>query len=122
MERYYTSYTKKINNTTYYFVKKYRRYSELKDCPAILESYGMHTDFNKACRIAAIQDDTIKQRLFKEASPGLYYGQNISATPELSKRLRIENINDKTALVTRLTGIKKIISSKMPQWLLLSHS
>ena len=122
MERYYTSYTKKINNTTYYFVKKYRRYTELKSSPAILESYGMHTDFNKACRIAAIQDNTIKQRLFKEASPGLFYGQNMSATPELSKSLRIENMNNKTALVTRLTGFKKIISSKMPQWLLLSHS
>ena len=122
MERYYDSYTKKINNTTYYFVKKYRRYTELKDSPAILESYGMHTDFNKACRIASIQDDTIKLRLFKEASPGLFYGQNMSAAPELSKSLRIENINNKTALVTRLTGIKKIISAKMPQWLLLSHS
>ncbi len=122
MERYYTSYTKKINNTTYYFVKKYRRYTELKNSPAILESYGMHPDFNKACSIASIQDNAIKQRLFKEASLGLYYGQNMSTTPELSKSLRIENINNKTALVTRLTGIKKIISAKMPQWLLLSHS
>ena len=122
MEHYYTSYTKSINNTTYYFVKKYSRYTELKGSPAILESYGMHTDFNKACRIASINNNAIKQRLFKEAAPGLFYGQNLSAAPELSKSLRIENINDKTALVTRLTGIKKIISSKMPQWLLLSHS
>ena len=122
MEKYYTSYTKKINNTTYYFVKKYIRYTELKDAPAILESYGMHTDFNKACRIASIQDNSIKQRLFKEASPGLFYGQKISATPELSKNLRVENINNNPTLVTRLTGIKKIISSKMPTWLLLSHS
>jgi len=122
MEHYYTSYTKKINNITYYFVKKYTRFPELKDAPSILESYGMHTDFNTACRIASIEDNTIKQKLFKEACPGVFYSQNVSATPELSKSLRIENINNKPTLVTKLTGIKKIISSKMPHWRILSHS
>ena len=87
-----------------------------------MKKSGMHTDFNTACRIALIEDNSIKQKLFKEACPGLFYGQNVSATPELSKSLRIENINNKPTLVTKLTGIKKIISSKMPHWRILSHS
>lgn len=122
MEHSYTSYTKVINAKTYYFVKKYATYPELKGVPEILESYGMHTDFDTACRIALIQDYSIKQKLFKEASPGLFYGQHVSATPELSKSLRIEKINNNTTMVTKLTGIKRIISSKMPVWRILSQS
>lgn len=125
MEHYYTSYTKTINNTTYYFVKKYTRFPELKNAPAILESYGMHTNFNKACNIAAIQNPAIRQQLFKEAEPGLTYGQNIAAIPSaplLSKSLRLEKVNNKTFLVTKFTGIKKIITARIPHWRLLPHS
>lgn len=125
MEHYYTSYTKIINNTTYYFVKKYSRFTELKNAPAILESYGMHTNFNKACNIAGIHDPAIRQQLFKEAEPGLIYGQNVAAIPSahaLSKSLRLEHVNNKTSLVTRLTGIKKIITARIPHWRLLPHS
>jgi hypothetical protein len=125
MEHYYTSYTKTINNTTYYFVKKYTRFPELKNVPAILENYGMHTNFDKACTIAAIFDPALRQQLFKEAAPGLIYGQNItaiSAKPLLSKSLRLEHVNSKTVLATRLTGIKRIITAKIPHWRLLPHS
>ena len=66
MEHYYTAYTKTINNTPYYFVKKYSRFTELQNAPAILESYGMHVDFNSACNIAAIHDVEIKYNFLKK--------------------------------------------------------
>lgn len=125
MEYYYTAYTKTINNTPYYFVKKFSRFTELKNTPSILESYGMHTDFNKACNIAAIDNHTIMQQLFKEATPQLIYGQNntpIADRPLLSKSLRVERLNNKISLVTKLSGIKKIITAKIPNWRLLPNS
>ena len=121
MEHQYTAYTKTINNVNYYFIKKYIRYTEVKNAPAILESYGMHTNFNTACKIAGITNAEIKQQLFKEVDPGYIYGQN-TATPALSKSLRVELVNDKPSLVSKLSGIKKIITSKMPHWRLLPHS
>jgi hypothetical protein len=124
MELYYTSYTKTINNTTYYFVKKFTRFPELENVPAILEGYGMHTNFNKACSIADVQNPAIRQRLFKEAAPGLIYSQNIATNTSrqaLSKTLRVQHVNNKTSLVSRLTIIKKNIASKIPHWHLLPH-
>ena len=52
MENIYTVYTKIINGLTFYFVKKYKTIPEYNDLPPILESYGMHSDFDKACSIA----------------------------------------------------------------------
>ena len=66
MEHVYSSYTKTIQNTTYYFVKKFLVIPELKEVEPLLESYGMHTNFDKACEIACITDKSIKQSLLKE--------------------------------------------------------
>lgn len=66
MEKIYQSYTKTIDNTTYFFVKKFMVFPELKDVQPVLESFGMHTNFDKACEIAGIQDLAIKQRLVEE--------------------------------------------------------
>ena len=63
MENFYTAYTKQINGTTFYFVKKYITFPEYRNVPDILENFGMHQDFNKACRIAMIADPSIKQQL-----------------------------------------------------------
>ena len=41
-------------------------FPEYKDVPGILESYGMHTDFNRACEIAAIDDKEIRDNLFAD--------------------------------------------------------
>ena len=67
MENFYTAYTKVIENKLHYFVKKFMIFPELKDVAPVLESYGMHTDFNKACSIAGIQDPKIKEQLLLEA-------------------------------------------------------
>lgn len=124
MEHYYTAYTRYVNNTLYFFVKKYIRYNEIKNASDILESYGMHTDFDKACSIAGIEELGLRQQLFKEALPGKLYRQPAIApvVPLLSKNFRVEHMNNRTALVSKLSGIKKMITSKMPQWLLVSHS
>lgn len=67
MENFYTAYTKVIENKTYYFVKKFLIFPELKDVAPVMESYGMHTDFEKACSIAMIQDPQVKAQLLQEA-------------------------------------------------------
>ncbi|MEJ7587639.1 MAG: hypothetical protein WKI04_08765 [Ferruginibacter sp.] len=67
MENFYTAYTKVIENKTHYFVKKYLIFPEFKDVAPVLESYGMHTDFNKACNIALVNDPKIREQLFHEA-------------------------------------------------------
>lgn len=68
METFYTAYTKMLDFKTYYFIKKFSAFPELKNVPPIMESYGMHTNFDKACSIAGIQDVTIKEQLLHEAT------------------------------------------------------
>lgn len=63
MKNFYNAYTRVVQNTTFYFVKKYVTFPEYKDVPNILETYGMHKDFNRACQIAKINDDEIKKQL-----------------------------------------------------------
>ena len=57
METYYTAYTKLLDFKTYYFVKKFSVFPELKDVPPFMESYGMHTDFNRAPGFPQVRKD-----------------------------------------------------------------
>jgi len=66
MENFYTAYTRVVQSTTFYFVKKYMTFPEYKDTPAVLESYGMHTDFERACQIAQIKDKETRNNLLKD--------------------------------------------------------
>jgi hypothetical protein len=66
MENFYTAYTKVVQNTTFYFVKKYVTFPELKDVPSVLESYGMHANFNLACEIADVKDNEVKEQLLAD--------------------------------------------------------
>ncbi len=63
MNIFYTAYTRQVQGTNFYFVKKFSTFPELKGTPNILESFGMHRDFNSACRIAKINDPLIKENL-----------------------------------------------------------
>lgn len=56
-----------MENKTYYFVKKYLAFPELKDVDPMQESFGMHTDFDKACSIAGVNDPIIREQLLNEA-------------------------------------------------------
>jgi hypothetical protein len=77
MENFYTAYTKTIENKTFYFVKKYLIFPEFKDVAPVLESYGMHSDFNKACSIAGIYDPKIREQLLNEAESTIQHAKVI---------------------------------------------
>jgi len=63
----YETYFKTIENRKYYFVKRYMQFKEYGDSLCdVLEGYGMHTDFSKACIIAGIKDISIQQQLFAQ--------------------------------------------------------
>ena len=66
MENFYSAYVRTVNGDTYYFVKKYQVFPEYKEVPPILDSYAMHTDFEKACKIATVCDKAIQQQLINE--------------------------------------------------------
>lgn len=83
MENYYTSYSKIVQNKTYYFVKKFLKFPEFNNVPDVLVGYGMHTDFEKACGIATIHDPVIRQKLLNE----------IEGTPEQSKVIDMHYVN-----------------------------
>jgi hypothetical protein len=70
METFYTAYTKLLDFKTYYFVKKFSAFPELKNVPPVMESYGMHTDFDRACTIAGITDAAVKAKLLRQAEDG----------------------------------------------------
>ncbi|MBS1736674.1 MAG: hypothetical protein JSS98_08755 [Bacteroidetes bacterium] len=65
MENIYEAYTKTVNNRIFYFVKKKVSYPELAGAPVVLEEYGMHSDFLKACSLAHIVDENIIHQLMQ---------------------------------------------------------
>ncbi len=67
METVYTAYTKLLDFKVYYFIKKFNTFPEFKNVSPVLEAYGMHTDFDKACGIAGVVDAALKARLLQEA-------------------------------------------------------
>ncbi|MEO6682709.1 MAG: hypothetical protein ABIN48_07760 [Ginsengibacter sp.] len=63
MENIYSAYTKKVNNETLYFVKKYTSFTDIEGSPQILSEFGMHSSFFKACKIAQIFNKEIINEL-----------------------------------------------------------
>lgn len=92
MEHIYTSYCKKIAGANYYFVKKFQVYPDLMDLPPVLDGYGMHTNFDKACKIAGIDEIPVKKRLLQELTGNHMSGKVIEmATLEkTSKKKRLK--------------------------------
>ncbi len=72
METVYTAYTKLLDFKVYYFIKQFSAFPEFKNVSPVLDKYGMHTDFDKACSIAGVTDAAIKARLFKEAEATMH--------------------------------------------------
>ncbi|MEP7256563.1 MAG: hypothetical protein ABI666_12360 [Ferruginibacter sp.] len=66
MEHLYTVHTKMIQDKTYYFVKKIMALPELKGLADVVVGYGMHTDFEKACSIAGIDNSECRKQLLLE--------------------------------------------------------
>jgi len=63
MEHLFTVHTKLIQDKTYYFVKKIMTLPEFKGLADVVVGYGMHTDFEKACSIAGIDDGATRELL-----------------------------------------------------------
>ena len=66
MKIFYTAYAKPINGIPFYFVKSFKTFPEYGSVAPILETYGMHTNFEQACQIAMIFDKEIQQKLLVE--------------------------------------------------------
>ena len=71
MEISFTCYTKKLQGNIFYFVKKFIVFPEFTNVPPVLDGYGMHTDFDKACAIANLHDGIIKKQLLEEIETGV---------------------------------------------------
>ena len=81
METFYKAYTKVIQNKSYYFVKRYLRFTEYEGIADIMEGYGMHTDFNKACSIAGLENPVVKKQLMDEISAAVPQAKVIDLNP-----------------------------------------
>ena len=77
MENSYTGYTRVLDNKTYYFVKQFIVFPEYKDVAPVLEKYGMHTDFNKACSIAGINDPQVRSQILDEIERNIHQAKVI---------------------------------------------
>ena len=81
MENFYTSYTKTVQGKTYFFVKKFLTFPEFNNVPDVLVGYGMHTDFDKACSIAMIQDTKVKLQLLNSMTGAVEQAKVIDMMP-----------------------------------------
>ncbi len=90
MEHLYTADTKSIEGKTYYFVKKILTLPEFKGLAEIVVGYGMHTDFEKACKIAGVQEAATRQQLLllleEQKKPKPIAGKHTVEIPELINR------------------------------------
>jgi hypothetical protein len=66
MEYLYTIHTKLIADKLHFFVKKMMAFPEFEGLDNVLIGYGMHTNFEKACKISGIYDITIRKQLLFE--------------------------------------------------------
>ena len=66
MKTFSTAYVKTIDGIPLYFVKTYHSFPEYQNVAPVLETYGMHTSFKKACNIAQVHDPETQQRLLNE--------------------------------------------------------
>ncbi len=86
MENFYSAYVRAVNGKAFYFVKKYQVFPEYKTIPPILDSYAMHTDFEKACKIAMICDKAVKEQLINELQLSNAF-TNVSQTQTVKARI-----------------------------------
>ena len=90
MEAKYTAYTKVLENKTFYFVKKFSIFPEVENIPPILEAYGMHTDFEKACTIALLNDPAIKKQLLSEIEGNNQLAKVVNLNSEIVNKKRAQ--------------------------------
>lgn len=104
MKTLYTAYAKPINGTTFYFVKSFRTFPEIKNVPPILEAYGMHTRFDKACEIAQIYDRETQLNLLHKIDTA----NTARVIPINTGKAEIYNLNRKHTIFPSLLKLLRI--------------
>ena len=107
MKPIYTAYAKAIDGITFYFVKSYIAFPEYKDVSPILQTYGMHADFERACHIAEIWDKEIQLQLLNELEKNSASSRVLPLYPSVAEiySLRRKQIAFPTLLL-RLIGLE----------------
>ena len=109
MTPFYTAYTKSINGTTFYFVKSYLTFPEYQNVPPVLETFGMHADFKKACNIANIFNKEIQQELL--TTIGII--EPVKASPIRFGETRIYSLNNLKRKYTSFPSLLKLFPESM---------
>lgn len=68
MQYFYEAYQKDVQGTKYFFVKRMLSFPEYPELSPLQEGFGMHTDFDKACRLAGIDDAATVMQIFASLS------------------------------------------------------
>lgn len=66
MKTFSVAYVKTINGTPFYFVKTYQSFPEFQNVSPVLKTYGMHSNFKKACKIAQVCDPETEEQLMTQ--------------------------------------------------------
>ena len=85
MTTLYTAYAKPIDGIPFYFVKSFKTFPEYTTVPPILETYGMHTNFEQACEIAMVFDKDIQQKLLSEMESNIASNNVLPLYPSVAE-------------------------------------
>jgi hypothetical protein len=104
MKTFSTAYVKTINGIPFYFVKTYHSFPEYKDVPPVLETYGMHTSFKKACNIAQVTDPAVQQHLLNDIENKAAACKVIPLQTATSKIYNLKRRNTSFPSILKLLG------------------
>ena len=90
MKTFYTAYTKQVQDNKLFFVKRFLGFPDLPHVDPIMEGFGMHADFDTACKIAGVQNEKIKQQLMQEIESMIQQAKVIDINNEMTlKRIAL---------------------------------
>lgn len=105
MEIFYTAYTKTIHGTPFYFVKTFHTFPEYQNVAPALETYGMHTKFEKACKIAMVYDKEIQQQLLYKIENNKAVSKVIPLHPAANKIYNLKRKQTVFPSLLKLIGL-----------------
>ena len=105
MKNFYTAYTKNVDGTLFYFVKSFQTFPEYENVPPILEKYGMHANFDQACKIAMIYDKEIQQQLVNELQTDIASSNMSPLYPTASEVYNLRRRNTTFPSILKLLGL-----------------
>ncbi len=105
METLYTAYAKSVNGTVFYFVKTFKTFPEFKSVSPLLETYGMHTNFHQACKIAQVNDKEIKQQLITDIENCTTSANVLPLYPAVAEIYNLRKRQSSFPFLLRLIGL-----------------